>query len=191
MADLEKTLTTLRVDYLDLWQIHDVRTEGDYEMISGPGGALEAFLEAKKSGKTRFVGVTGHHDPSILTKAINAWPVDSVLMPVNPVEGALGGFLDTALSAAKKKGIAVIAMKILGAGHYLFPEQGISAEALVRFALSQEVTVAIVGCANRKEVQTLAGTARGWKPLSSDRQREMFDFFRPYAQKLAYYRGVL
>jgi len=190
-ADLEMTLKTLGIDHLDLWQIHDVRTEDDLAMISGPGSALEAFLEAKKKGLARFIGVTGHHDPYLLTKAITEWPVDSVMMPVNPVECALHGFLDVALPAAKKKGIAIIAMKVLGSGHYIFPDQGMTADVLIRFALSQEVTVAIVGCTSRKEVQTLAGVGRDWEPFSPDEQREIIDFFRPYAAKLADYRGVL
>jgi predicted aldo/keto reductase-like oxidoreductase len=190
-ADLQKTLETLGTDHLNLWQIHDVRTEDDYSLISGPGGALEAFLEAKKAGQTRFIGVTGHHDPYLLTKAITEWPLDSVMMPINPVEGALSGFLDLALPAAKKKGMAVIAMKVLGSGHYIFPDQGITADVLIRFALSQEITVAIVGCASRKEVQTLAHGGRDWKPFSPEEQKEIIDFFRPYAAKLAHYRGVL
>jgi predicted aldo/keto reductase-like oxidoreductase len=190
-ADLEKTLAALQADHLDLWQIHDVRTEDDLALISGPGGALEAFLEAKRVGRTRFIGVTGHHDPFLLTKAINEWPVDSVLLPVNPVEAALGGFLDMALPAAKKKGVAVIAMKVLGAGHYIFPDQEITADVLIRFALSQEVTVAIAGCSTRKEVQTLANAGRAWEPLLRKEQERVIDFFRPYAPKLAYYRGVL
>ena len=189
--DLEKTLATLRIDPLDLWQIHDIRTEDDFDRIAGPGGALEAFLDAKKTGKTRFIGVTGHHDPDLLAKAIQEWPVDSVLMPVNPVEAALRGFLDMALPAAKKKGVAVIAMKVLGAGHYIFPDQGITAEVLIRFALSQEVTTVIAGCATKKEVQTLANAGRAWEPLSREEQDRMIDFFRPYAHKLAHYRGAL
>ncbi len=190
LADLKKSLETLRVDHLDLWQIHDLRTEDDYAAISGPGGALEAFLQAKREGRTRFIGVTGHHDPYLLTKAINEWPVDSVLLPVNPVEAALEGFLDTALPAAKRKGLAVIAMKVLGAGHYIFPDQGITPEVLIRFALSQEVTVVIAGCSTRKEVQTIANAGRAWEPFSLEEQERIIDFFRPYARKLAYYRGV-
>jgi len=190
-ADLEKTLATLEIDHLDLWQIHDLRTDDDFARISGPGGALEAFLDAKKTGKTRFIGVTGHHDPALLEKAIREWPVDSVLMPVNPVEAALRGFLDGALPAAKKKGVAVIAMKVLGAGHYLFPEQGITAEVLLRFALSQEVAVVILGCSTKREVQTLADAARSREPFPLEEQERIVDFFRPYARNLAYYRGVL
>jgi aryl-alcohol dehydrogenase-like predicted oxidoreductase len=190
MADLEMSLVTLKTDYLDLWQIHDLRSKKDFDAISGPNGALEAFAEARQKGKVRFIGVTGHHDPYLLTQAITEWPVDSVLMPVNPVESALGGFLDAALPAARKKGIAIIAMKVLGGGHYLFPNQGITAELLIRFALAQEVTAVIIGCANRKEVQTLASAARGLELLSAEKQQEMVDFFRPYARKLAFYRGI-
>ena len=83
LVDLETTLRTMGVDHLDLWQIHDLRTKGDLEAISGPRGSLEAFAAAKAAGKVRFIGVTGHHDPSILTRAVREWPVDSVLLPVN------------------------------------------------------------------------------------------------------------
>ncbi|MBI2877578.1 MAG: aldo/keto reductase, partial [Candidatus Tectomicrobia bacterium] len=143
--DLEETLLRLRTGYLDLWQIHDVRTEEDLEAISAPGGALEAFIEARLLGRARFIGVTGHHDPDILTRAVREWPVDAVMMPVNPVEGSLGGFLTSTLPAAKEKGIAVIGMKVLGGFHYVLPEWKTSPELLIRYALSQEITLAIVG----------------------------------------------
>ncbi|MGA2402001.1 MAG: aldo/keto reductase [Syntrophobacteraceae bacterium] len=191
LADLDRTLGNMGVDYLDLWQIHDVRTEEDVKMISRPGGALEAFVEAKSKGKTRFIGVTGHHDPKILEKAIREWPVDSVMMPINPVEAALGGFMDSALPAALKKGIAVIGMKVLGASHYILPEVGITPELLIRFALSQPITVAIIGCSNSTHVRTLAETGRNISPLSPEEQQDIVENFQPYARRLAFYRGTL
>lgn len=191
LADLDQTLANMGIDHLDLWQIHDVRTEEDLEMVSGPGGALEAFLEAKAKGKARFIGVTGHHDPKILEKAIREWPIDSVMMPVNPVEAALGGFLDAALPTALEKGIAVIAMKVLGAAHYILPEAGITPEILIRFALSQPITVAIVGCSTGSHVRTLAETGRSFSPFSREEQQTIVEMFRPYAARLAFYRGRL
>ncbi|MEW6519276.1 MAG: aldo/keto reductase [Thermodesulfobacteriota bacterium] len=190
LADLENSLQRLQTSYLDLWQIHDVRSEDDLLAISRPGGALEAFVEAKKSGLVRNIGVTGHHDPQVLTKAVQEWPVDAVLLPVNPVEELLGGFLTHTLPAARKKGIAVIAMKILGASHYILPRFGITAETLIRYALSFEVTVAIVGCASPAEVQTLAA-AGAMPPLSGQERDELLQIFKPYAAKLAFYRGVI
>ncbi|NWF56479.1 MAG: aldo/keto reductase [Syntrophaceae bacterium] len=191
LADLETTLRTMGLDHLDLWQVHDVRTEGDFEAISGPGGALEAFAAAKKAGKVRFIGVTGHHDPAILTRAVREWPVDSVLLPVNPVEAALGGFLDNTLAEARQKGVATIGMKVLGAGHYVMPDLGVTAELLIRFALSQNPTVTIVGCSTPEEVQTLSRLGRNFQPLSKEEQEELIGKFRPYAARLAYYRGTL
>ncbi len=191
LLELDQTLHNMGIDYLDLWQIHDVRTEDDFQTIAGPGGALEAFMEAKAKGKVRWIGLTGHHDPEILTRAVMAWPIDSVLIPVNPVEAILGGFLTATLSAARQKGIAVVGMKVLGGSHYVIPQSGISAEQLIRFALSQPITLAIVGCSTPEEVKTLSGIGRRFEPLSPEEQREILDLFSPYARRLAFYRGVI
>ena len=190
LADLKDTFAKMGTARLDLWQIHDVRTETDLKMISGPGGALEAFLEAKESGKVRFIGVTGHQDPVILKRAVEEWPVDSVMMPVNPAEGALTGFLDSTLPFAKEKGVAVIGMKILGQSHYLQPEGGLTADLLIRYALSQEIDVAIVGCSSPDEVKTLADAGRNHQPMSEEEQSSLVDAFRPHARRLAFYRGA-
>jgi len=191
LTDLERTLERLGTTYLDLWQIHDVRTEQDLEAIGGPGGALEAFVEARSTGKVRFIGVTGHHDPGILTKAVQAWPVDAVMMPVNPVEEIFGGFLTSTLPAAKERGLAVIGMKILGASHYVHPKLGVTPELLIRFALSYDIPVAIVGCSTVDEVKTLADVGRDGKPPSDEERLQLVQKFEPYARRLAFYRGVL
>lgn len=190
LTDLDNSLRRLQTDYLDLWQIHDVRTEADLDRISGPGGALEAFVAAKASGKVRHIGVTGHHDPHILTRAVNEWPVDSVMMPVNPAEAVLGGFLTATLPAARVKNMAVIGMKILGAANYILPQLGITADLLIRFALSFDITVAIVGCSSPAEVGTLAGIGRAYAPLPADQKKLLTERFKPYARRLAYYRGA-
>lgn len=189
--DLDETLTRLNSDYLDLWQIHDVRTQQDLDMISAPGGALEAFEAARTAGKVRFIGVTGHHDPEVLTQAVQQWPVDSVMMPVNPVEGALGGFLTLTLPAAKAKGIAVIGMKILGAGHYIAPQLGATVDLLIRYALDQGVSVAIVGCSTPEEVATLAAAGHSGKTLTDAERDRLMELFTPQARRLAFYRGVV
>ena len=189
--DLKQSLERLQTDYLDLWQIHDVRTTADMAMISGAGGALEAFIEAKAAGKVRAIGVTGHHDPHILTQVVRQWPVDAVMLPVNPVEEILSGFLTETLPAARKKGIAVIGMKVLGASHFLLPRTQITAEVLIRYALSCNIDVAIVGCATPAEVGILADCGRTAGTSSDVGKSDLLDTFRPVAAKLAYYRGVL
>lgn len=189
LADLHQTLATMGIEYLDLWQIHDVRNQADLNRIEAPGGALEAFLEAKEKGKARYIGVTGHHDPAVLTQAVQRWPVDTVLLPVNPVEEILGGFMNVTLTAAREKGLAVIAMKVLGASHYLAPDAGITAERLIRYALSHDISVAIVGCSSRQEVEVLAQGGRQFEPLSPEEHRIIIQAFQPVARRLAFYRG--
>ena len=189
--DLSSSLEILGLDRLDLWQIHDVRTSRDIEEIEGPGGALQAFLEAKESGLVRFLGVTGHHDPRILLYAVENWPVDSVLLPVNPAEAVLGGFLDRVMPAAMDRGLAVIGMKVLGASHYISPQHGVTAELLLRFALSRQISTAIVGCSSPAEVRALAEAGRNFEPLSDAEEKMLREIFRPHARRLAYYRGVI
>ncbi|MFW6080521.1 MAG: aldo/keto reductase [Desulfosalsimonas sp.] len=189
--DLEETLERLETDYLDLWQIHDVRTLKELDMISKPGGALEAFVEARQEGKTRFIGVTGHHDPDVLAQAVRQWPVDSVMIPVNPVEEVIGGFLTRTLTAALDKKIAVIAMKIFGGGNYVAPHLGVTPELLLRYVLGKPVTVAIVGCSNIPEVETLAEAGRSAKPLAGKEMNRLLAPFRENARELAFYRGVI
>ena len=188
LAELERTLFTMNLEYLNLWQIHDVRTEDDLAAIAGPGGALEGFLRAKDQGKVRHIGVTGHHDPYILTKAVMEWPVDAVLLPVNPVEAAIGGFLDMTLPAAREKGLAVIGMKVLGGGHYLAPQARVGASELIRFALAQDVDLVIVGCSSPAEVDALA-QAGAQGGLDPDGVQAMNDLYRPAARRMAFYRG--
>jgi aryl-alcohol dehydrogenase-like predicted oxidoreductase len=190
LRDLTDSLRRLHTDHLDLWQIHDIRTDEDFDRISGPGGALEAFVFAKEAGTVKNIGVTGHHDPRILSKAVEQWPVDTVLLPVNPVEEVLGGFLTDTLPKAKEKGVAVIGMKVLGAGHYIVPELGITAQLLIRYALSSGITLAIVGCSSPQEVRDLSSAAD--LPLLSDSEKEKItELFAPHAKDLAFYRGVV
>ncbi len=191
LRDLERTFQRMGISRLDLWQIHDVRTMEELDTLERPGGALHAFLEAKASGLTAHIGVTGHHDPKVLTEAVARWPLDAVLLPVNPVEVMLGGFLDRTVAVAMEKGMAVIGMKVLGGGQYLAPDDGITAETLIRFALSQPVTMVIVGCHNPHHVRTLASCIRPFEPMDQQEQNAVLHVFRPYAKRLAYYRGSL
>jgi len=81
-------------------------------------------LEAKDAGLVSFICRHSHHNPKVRFHAITSWPVDTVLIPVNPAESVLGGFLDWVLNAAKDRGLAVIGMKVLGASNYIFRRTG-------------------------------------------------------------------
>jgi aryl-alcohol dehydrogenase-like predicted oxidoreductase len=189
LVDLDQSLTMMGLQSLDLWQIHDIRTKEDLLQIEANGGALEAFLHAREVGLVGAIGATAHQDPQILTYAATNWDIDSVLMPVNPVEGVLGGFLDSTLEAATSRGIAIVGMKALGASHYINTKDGVTPAALIRFSLSQEIDVLTVGCSTPQEVRTLADAGKGFKKMPLDEQHDLLDIFRPYARRLAFYRG--
>ena len=190
IADLKQTFERMQTDYIDLWQIHDLRTRPELRECEARNGALRAFQEAKEAGLVRHIGVTGHHDPAVLAEAVERWPVDTVLLPVNPVEAVLGGFVDRVLEAANGAGVAPIGMKVLGRGHYVAPEGGITADVLIRFALTYPLQVAIVGCDTTGEVASMLRAASAG-PLEEGDAEALVEAFRPAARRLAYYRGVL
>jgi aryl-alcohol dehydrogenase-like predicted oxidoreductase len=188
-AELQESLSRMHTTILDLWQIHDLRTRADIRILEAPGGALEAFVKAREKGIAAAIGVTGHYDPDILLHAIETWPVDAVLLPVNPVEKVIGGFLDTVIPAARKRGLAVIGMKVLGARHLLHLTRGASPDQLIRFALGEDIDVAIVGCSAPEEVRILAESGRA-SPLSTTERDRLVEMYRPTAKELAFYRGT-
>ncbi|MGA9141970.1 MAG: aldo/keto reductase, partial [Methanocella sp.] len=100
-----------------------------------------------------------------------------------------GGFLDRTLPAARKKGLGIIGMKVLGASNYIYRELGITPELLIRYALAQPISVAIVGCSTPEEVRILADTGRNFQPMDADGQRKVVATFKPFSTQLAYYRG--
>src|SRR5688572_12529716 len=112
MKQLEETLQRMQTDYLDLWQCHEVSRQDEVDKILGAGGALEALVKAKKEGKVRHIGFTGHHDPAVhqrLLDSFDGW--ETVQMPINLVDRHYLSFIDNVLPRVRKKGLGVVAMK--------------------------------------------------------------------------------
>jgi len=115
MRQLEQSLRRLRTDHLDLWQIHEVVYENDPERHFAPGGAVEALDQAKRQGKVRFVGFTGHKDPSIHLKMLaRDFPFDACQMPLNCFDASFRSFEARVLPEVNRRGIAALGMKSMG-----------------------------------------------------------------------------
>src|SRR5581483_6339479 len=104
---LDESLRRLGTDRLDLWQMHDLRTARELDVLFGANGAIEAAREAQADGRIRFIGLTGHHDPDVLVAAMGRFPFDSVLLPVNPADPRHRPFTPTVLAEARRQGIGV------------------------------------------------------------------------------------
>jgi len=180
------TLKNLDTDHLDLWQVHDVRTGGDLEELAAPGGALEVFRWAKEEGYARFIGVTGHHDPDILRRALDLYDFDTVLLPVNPAEPRAQSFLPLAQEALDR-GLGVVGMKVLARG--LVTQLGLaSVRDYVHYALSQPVSLVVIGADSPEQVQELAAAAQDFAPMPVETQRQLEEGVTPFARGLMYYK---
>jgi aryl-alcohol dehydrogenase-like predicted oxidoreductase len=170
---LELSLATMKTDYLDLWQVHDLRTAEDLDAIAAPGGALEAFEGARKAGKVRFTGVTGHYSAPILGRALDLFPFDTVLMPVSLAHPSFLAFIRETLPRAIEKEMAVIAMKVVGGAFIDRRRTPAEIEVLIRYTLSHPISTAIIGCVSPGEVAMNVGLARGFTPFSEAEMRSL------------------
>ncbi len=188
LKHLETTLKNLRTPSLDLWMIHDVRTPKDLDQVFGVNGAIKAFESARKNGLTRFIGISGHRNPAILSRALDLFPFDVVLMPVNPAEPFYWSFFEDALPKAQKKGLGILGMKTLSRGVATKIFSAESAEAFIRYALSRPISAAVIGCDTTEQLETNVRIARSFEPMSQKDQNMLLAKVKPYARELMYYK---
>lgn len=188
LSHLQETLTNMRTDYLDLWQVHDVRTDDDVERIFGPGGAIEAFIEGKEKGLTRFIGVTGHQDPAIIRRSIELFDFDTVLLPVNAAEPSYKSFLQEVVPAANDKQMGIIGMKVYFRGFAAKLPSYSTMEPFLGFALSQAITTAVIGCDSIAQLEENIAFASSFSRMSDAEIQSVTDSVAPYARSLMYYK---
>lgn len=179
-AQLETSLRRLRTDYLDLWQFHGVGKLEDVEKIFGPGGAMETAEKAKKEGKIRFIGVTGHFDPAVHLEFVKKYPFDTIQMPINIVDPHFKSFRKTVLDEAVKRNIGVIAMKTLSFGNIVSHGVAKVAEALP-WAWSQPVSVVCSGCDRLEVLNYNVYLAKTFKPMPESEQEALVARTKVYA----------
>ncbi len=182
MQMLEQSLNRLQTDHLDLWQIHGVAFDNDPELFIRPNGAAEALRKAKEQGKVRFVGFTGHKDPHIHLKMLNAgFPFDSVQMPLNAFDSQFHSFESQVLPELNKRGIAALGMKpINGRGE---PVKGgvITAQEALRYAMSLPVTTTITGMESLEVLRQNLAIAQAFEPMSPQEMQALRVRVKPEA----------
>src|ERR1700741_3998557 len=179
---LEESLHRYRTDHLDLWQIHGVSFENDPALFIRKDGAAEALEQAKKEGKVRFVGFTGHKDPSIHLKMLaTGFPFDSVQMPLNPFDSHFHSFEQLVLPELNRRGIAALGMKPI-CGHGDPVQKGVlTGEEALRYAMSLSVTTTITGIDTEEALQQALEVAQGFKPMPLAEMQALRQRCRQYA----------
>jgi uncharacterized protein len=164
---LEESLRRLQTDHVDLWQIHGIVYDNDPELAYARGGVLEAFDQAKKEGKTRFVGFTGHKDPAFHLKMLElGYPFDTVQMPLNPFDANFHSFEKQVLPEVNRRGIAPLGMKSMGGTAWAIKNGIVQAEELLRYAMSLPVATTIVGMDSIDVLRRNLNVVRTFQPLT-------------------------
>ena len=166
MRQLEETLRRMKTDYLDLWLCHQLSTHKEADQLLAPGGSLEAFVKAKEKGKARHIGFTGHADPGLLKRVLDAYDGwETVQHPVNLVDPHFNSFIVNFLPHARKKGLGVIAMKTNAIGG-IAKHKIASINECLRFSLSQDVDVVVSGVETLDQLENNVAAIKTFKPMS-------------------------
>jgi uncharacterized protein len=186
---LERSLRRLKTDYLDIWQFHAVPNLAHLDQILGPGGAMETAEKARKEGKIRFVGLTGHFDPAVHLEAIKRYPLDTIQMPINVVDPHFKSFRNTVLDEAVKRNVGVIAIKALGFGRILSLKAANAAEAL-RWTMSQPISVLVSGWDRLEVADYNIYQAKTFTPMPEAEQTALLARTEPFKGiDIEYYKG--
>ncbi|HEY3379739.1 MAG TPA: aldo/keto reductase [Armatimonadota bacterium] len=164
LQSLEQSLRMLQTDHLDIWFMHAVQTEAEADRLLGPGGALEAADEARRQGKVRFIGISGHGHPFGMLHALPRYHFDVLMVPTNYYDHfsfpAVQGEL---IPLAQAQGTAVLGMKAVADG-YLWRSPGTA----FRYAWSLPVAGVVAGFNNREMLEEDLGYAESFTPMSAE-----------------------
>lgn len=174
---IDQSLKRLQVDHIDLLQHHEVIRFDDPDRIFAKGGSMEAFLDAKRAGKIRFIGFTGHKDPHIHlymleTAKKHNFHFDTVQMPLNLMDAHFRSFEKAVVPVAVSEGIGVLGMKSMGSG-VLLKSNTVAPADYLKYALSLPTSVVITGIDSMDILNQALDVARNFKPLTANEKRAL------------------
>jgi predicted aldo/keto reductase-like oxidoreductase len=184
---LEESLRRLQTDHIDLLQFHEVIRETDPDRIFAKGGGMEAVIEAKKQGKVRYIGFTGHKSPDIHLKMLDTafahnFTFDAVQMPLNVMDAHYDSFEKKVLPVLVKHNIGVLGMKPMGDKIILKSKTATPVECL-HYAMNLPTSVVITGCDSLEILQQAIGAANSFKSMSSGEVSSLLAKTAPAAAK--------
>jgi predicted aldo/keto reductase-like oxidoreductase len=190
MRQLEESLQRMQTDYLDLWQCHEVSTHAEVDQIFSPNGSLEAFVAAKKQGKVRHIGFTGHRDPTVhqrLLDGFDGW--ETVQHPVNLIDPHYLSFINSVLPNIRKKGLGLLGMKSNAMGP-ITKNRIASIQECLRFAWSHDIDTLVSGAQTLEELEENVLACKTFKPMSQQEKQALLARTKqgPYGSKIERYK---
>jgi aryl-alcohol dehydrogenase-like predicted oxidoreductase len=186
-AQIDESLQRLQTDVIDLVQHHEIIRMEDPDRVFAEGGAQEAIEAAKKEGKLRYVGFTGHKDPLVHLRMLevakaNGFKFDTAQMPLNVLDAHFRSFEKMAVPALLKEGVGVLGMKALGDGLVLKSKTATPVECL-QYAMSLPTSVVITGIDSMDILRQALGVAKAFKPLTEKETTDLLARTKEAAMK--------
>jgi len=184
---IDESLQRLQTDVIDLVQFHEVIRPGDPDRIFGPGGSFEAMMEAKKAGKLRYIGFTGHKDPDIHLKVLHTayqhgFIFDTVQMPLNVMDAHYKSFAKKVVPVLTQHGIGVLGMKSMGDG-FVLKSNAVTPVECLHYAMNLPTSVVITGCDSLQILEQALDAARTFRPLTEEQLSALLAKTAPLAAR--------
>jgi predicted aldo/keto reductase-like oxidoreductase len=184
---IDESLQRLQTDRIDLIQFHENIRMEDPDRFFAPGGALEALVDAKKAGKIRYIGFTGHKDPVVHLRMLdvaaqNKFHFDACQMPLNVMDAHFNSFEKKVLPILVKHEIGVLGMKPMANGIILRSKTATPVECL-HYAMNLPTSVVITGCESLKILQQALDAAHAFQPMSKAEVTHLLAKTAPAADK--------
>ncbi|MHB1415806.1 MAG: aldo/keto reductase [Chloroflexota bacterium] len=169
LSQLHESLRRLQTDHVDEVRLHNIFSFAELDQVTGPGGALEAAVQARDEGLLRYISISGHTNPQVQVEALARFPFDSVLCAVSVLDHFIASFAEEFLPVARQKGIATIGMKVLGLGKLAHVY-----DRALRYSLALPVSTVIVGMESMEQLQKNLAVAENFQPLSDEERLALF-----------------
>lgn len=177
--EIKESLARLQTKQIDTLQIHAVNDFGTLDQVLRKGGAVEGLERAKKEGLIRFIGITGHTRPEVISKALDQYAFDSILIPVSALDASLYDFADEVVPKANKQGIAIVGMKALKGIERAGGE--FDAAEFLRYAWSLPISTLTIGLREEREAKLNLAHASAYKKMSTADMRTLEAKFKAKA----------
>ena len=187
---IDESLRRLGTDHLDLLQHHEILRTSDADRVFAPGGSMEAVVAARKAGKVRFIGFTGHKDPSMHLHMFDVadkhgFHFDTVQMPINVMDAHFRSFARLVVPAATRRGVAVLAMKTMGYG-FVLKSKTVDPIECLHYAMSLPASVVITGMDKYEYLDQAFEAVRTYRPLDGKQAAALLERTRVAAAEGRY-----